>query len=206
MNNHFATLEDLCEIRTGMPTGRAKKAISEAERQDVLILLPKAVTKGRIAREKLEAESLSKLNPDLLTRPNDVVVKLSPPYESAVIGEGDAGALVSSSLMILRKRCDADVDMVFLTMFLNSEFARSQLQHNALGETTLQQLQRRRLAELEIPLPPMEEQERLAALFQNVQDRNAKCREMISLGETLLAKQIEEAIWKTGKPKARAGH
>lgn len=193
-------LQDICEIRAGVPAGRARGNAKGNSDSSVLILSQKAVTRTGIVHEELERISGLKIKEELLTRKGDVIVKVSPPYNSVYINEFDAGILVTSSFVIVRKNKKTPVDMQYLAFFLNSNHMKAILKDITVG-TSLPLLKRSTLLALEIPLPSIGKQKQLAFLARKIEKINNQCRQMIYLGETLLESKIDKAIFESGSVK-----
>lgn len=189
-------LEELCTIKTGAPTSRAKKIAEDVEPREVKVLLPRAMQGGAIIDEELAIEMVGEVKEENFTREGDVVIKLSTPYDSVYIDKAHEGIMITSFGMVLRKKDDAELDMRFLSLFLNLPQTNSVLQAVSTGQSAaMAMLKRQTVADIEISLPPLERQEKLASLFQVVRERKNQYERLIELDNELVISQMIKSIW-----------
>lgn len=189
-------LEELCSIKTGAPTGRAKNIAEGVQGREVKVLIPRAMQKGIVIDNDLAIETVGEVKEENFTREGDVIIKLSTPFDSVYIDEDHEGIMVTSFGMILRKLPDAEIDMQYLSMFLNSPQTNAVLQAVSMGQTsTMATLKRKTVADIDVPMLPLEEQEVLAGLFQSVRARQEGYRKLIELDDELLNGQLIKSIW-----------
>lgn len=200
MSIEYANLEELCHIKTGAPMARARKIPEGGEARSVTILPPRALQNGSIVDSELVIEAVGEIKKEHYTCEGDVVIKLSTPYDSAYIDKKHEGIVATSSVMILRKKPDAAVDMQYLSMFLSMPQANAVLQAVSTGQSTaMAMLKRQAVAEIEVPLLPLERQRELALLFQAVQERKRQYTRLIELDEELIVSQMSNSIWGEGR-------
>ena len=196
MNINTKKLEELCYIKTGAPTSRAKKIADGVEPKDVRVLLPRAMQGGYIIDEELAIETVGEVKDENFTHEGDVVLKLSTPYDSVYIDKDHEGIMVTSFGMFLRKKPEAELNMQYLSMFLNLPQTNSVLQAVSTGQSTaMAMLKRKTVADIEVPLLPLERQQMLADLFKAVQERKLQYTRLIKLDEELIASQMTKSIW-----------
>lgn len=189
-------LEELCTIKTGAPTSRAKKIAEGIEPREVKVLLPRAMQGGAIIDEELAIETVGEVKEENFTREGDVVIKLSTPYDSVYIDKAHEGIMITSFGMVLRKKDDAELDMRFLSLFLNLPQTNSILQAVSTGQSVaMAMLKRQTVADIEVSLLPLERQEKLASLFQVVQERKNQYERLIELDNELVTSQMIKSIW-----------
>lgn len=192
-------LEELCTIKTGAPTSRAKKIAEGVEPREVKVLLPRAMQGGAIIDEELAIETVGEVKEENFTREGDVVIKLSTPYDSVYIDKAHEGIMITSFGMVLRKKDDAELDMRFLSLFLNLPQTNSVLQAVSTGQSAaMAMLKRQTVADIEISLLPLERQEKLASLFQVVRERKNQYERLIELDNELVTSQMIKSIWGEG--------
>lgn len=188
-------LEELCTIKTGTPMSRAKAAASEDGAQPVRVLIPRAMSEGVVVDDELATEMVGNVKSELYTHENDVIIKLSTPHDAVYIDAEHEGVLVTSFGMILRVKEGAPLSMQYLSMFLNHPETRSKLQAVSTGITAgMNTLKRRTVADIVIPLPPLERQEKLAELYAAINERKRQYRRLIELGDELVASQMTETV------------
>lgn len=194
MKHKTSTLDKVCSIRTGAPISRVKKIQEGKESRTVQVLTPKAMANGRINRNELATETVGAVREEFFTHKDDVVIKLSTPYDSVYIDEDNVGVLITSFGMILRKLEGAQIDMQFLSMFLNSSVTASVLASKSTG-IGIQVLKRANVANLEMPMLPLVEQKQLARLFRSISERRSIYERLMALDNELVNNQLMQAIW-----------
>lgn len=196
MNIKTAKLEELCTIKTGAPTSRAKNIPEGIEPQEVKVLLPRAMQGGSIIDDELAAELVGEVKEENFTHEDDVVIKLSTPYDSVRVDKDHEGIMVTSFGMIIRKKPEADLDMQYLSMYLNLPQTNAMLQAVSTGQSTaMAMLKRKTVAEIEVPMIPLERQQALAGLFAAVQARKQQYSKLIELDDELIVNQMLDSIW-----------
>lgn len=189
-------LEELCSIKTGAPTSRAKRIPEGVEPREVKVLLPRAMQDGTIIDNELAIEAVGEVKDENYTREGDVIIKLSTPYDSAYVDKAHEGIMITSFGMVLRKKPEAELDMQYLSMFLNLPQTNSVLQAVSTGQSVaMAMLKRQTVADIEVPLLPIERQRKLAALFQAVQERKRQYMRLIELDGELVTSQMTKSIW-----------
>ena len=196
MKSKTARLEELCTIKTGAPTSRAKKISEGIDPKEVKVLLPRAMQAGTIVDEDLAVEVVGEVKDENFTHEGDVVIKLSTPYDSVYVDKAHEGIMITSFGMVLRKKPEAELDMQYLSMFLNLPQTNSVLQAVSTGQSAaMAMLKRQTVADIEVPLLPIERQRKLAALFQAVRERKHQYVRLIELDEELVTSQMTKSIW-----------
>jgi hypothetical protein len=196
MNSKTARLEELCTIKTGAPTSRAKKIPEGVEPRDVRVLLPRAMRAGSIVDDELVTEAVGEVKDENFTHEGDVVIKLSTPYDSVYVDKAHEGIMITSFGMVLRKKADIELDMQYLSMFLNLPQTNRVLQAVSTGQSVaMAMLKRRTVADIQVPLIPVERQQKLAALFQATLERRCQYARLIELDKELVTSQMTMSIW-----------
>lgn len=196
MNAKTVKLEELCSIKTGSPVSRAKAIPEGGEGREVRVLLPKAMQNGLITDDDLAIEIVGDVKEEHFTHEGDVVIKLSTPFDSVYIDKDHEGIMVTSFGMILRKLSGVELDMQYLSMFLNSPQTNAILAAVSMGQTsTMATLKRKTIAVIDIPILPLKRQKLLGDLFREVRGRQAQFRRLIELDDELLNNQLVKAIW-----------
>lgn len=183
----------ICEVKTGAPMSRAKKAVAGEEQAETKVLVPGAMSVGYIDDAQLATESVSRVKGDLFTREGDVIVKASTPYECVYVDGEHAGILVTSYSLILRPIKEGVIDARYLTAYLNYVRSQGALQAMSKG-VGIQLIKRRDLASFPVLVPPIAKQERLAALFEGVQRNNALCRSVMKKTSLLLDGELSRLV------------
>jgi hypothetical protein len=196
MNSKTARLEELCTIKTGAPTSRAKKIPEGVEPKDVRVLLPRAMQAGSIVDDELVTEAVGEVKDENFTHEGDVVIKLSTPYDSVYVDKAHEGIMITSFGMVLRRKSGVELDMQYLSMFLNLPQTNRVLQAVSTGQSVaMAMLKRQTVADMQVPMIPVERQQKLAALFQATLERRRQYARLIELDKELVTSQMTRSIW-----------
>lgn len=196
MNSKTQKLEELCTIKTGAPTSRAKNIPEGVEPQELKVLLPRAMQAGSIIDEELATELVGEVKEENFTREDDVVIKLSTPYDSVCIDKDHEGIMITSFGMVLRKKPGVQLDMQYLSMYLNLPQTNAMLQAVSTGQSTaMAMLKRKTVADIEVPMIALERQQELADLFAAVKARKQQYAKLIELDDELITGQMTGSIW-----------
>ena len=144
------------------------------------VVVPKAITtEGTIDKNELPEEQL-KLVPDdkRITQQGDVVIKLSTPYDSAVITEEFAGCVVPSFCAIIRNKSNIDTD--YLQAFLSSKLCKEQLKNQVAG-TVMTILTVGKIKDVEIPYITVKNQQEVGNQYKKAKAKIAIMKEIIEL-------------------------
>ena len=126
-------LEDLAEISVGQIIARVRETDS-SETTTYRVLQPRSITEGAIIDEFVTEETLSsKIGGDRLSSEGDVIIKLSTPYEAAVIDKLHAGYLIPSFCAMVKAK--KGISSAFLCALINSSYVREQLKAKIAGTT-----------------------------------------------------------------------
>ena len=134
------------------------------------VVVPKAITsEGFISVEDLAEESLKAEPPvDRITREGDIVIKLSTPFDSAIITKESEGCLVSSFCAIIRNNGALQID--YLSAFLASKYCKEQMKAKVAG--AMQSiLSIGKIKSIEIPIPDEKTQKEIGKRYKNVQEK-----------------------------------
>ena len=154
-------------IESGSVVSRIQTDGNKGKGQKMQVLVPKALN-GEINEELLDE---IEVDSDLyasgrvkITFENDVVMKLTTPYDVGFVGEEHSGLVVSSHCAIIRVKDSDAVDGRFLAYFLSSPHAKDYLKSITSGAATAM-LKIKDIAGIPVPLLPIEEQRQLGEIF-----------------------------------------
>ncbi len=153
------------------------------------VLVPKAISNGRVNHEDV-AEYLIKKGAGLgkMTVVDDIVIKLTTPYECALITMEDEDLIVPSYCIILRDFDLEQVDLDYLVGYLNTEYAKAQFSAGAAAATN-SMLKSKDVLAIKVPLPPMEEQRHLGKLYRLSTEKQITLKKMLA-NEVKLANSL----------------
>ena len=144
------------------------------------VIVPKAIlSDGTIDVSELPEENLKvPADEKRLTKPGDIVIKLSTPYDAAIIDEASAGCIVPSFCAIVRVGDNFDVN--YLLAFLNSSLCKEQLKQQVAG-MPITVLSVGKVASVVIPVPSIEEQREIGTNYIKTQQKIKVVQQIVEL-------------------------
>lgn len=146
-------------ITTGQIMSRvtAKQEAGDEVTERRKVIIPRAINPdGSITVEELPEESLRvEPDPGKITRSGDIVIKLSTPYDAAIVDETTEGCIVPSFCAIIRN--DSEIDNGYLLAFLNSKECKAQLMRQVAGGV-MTILSVGKIKNVDMPVPPLSRQ------------------------------------------------
>lgn len=188
-------LEDLlCDNKGKLISGQIIRRITAKEGETYVkisqVLLPKAMNNGCITHELLVEEKLTaEPDPERITRNGDIVIKLSTPYDSVIVGPDDEGLLVTSFCAIIRG-LPSNIAR-YLVAYLNSTEFNALARASTSGSIVIV-LALSFLKECLIPIPSKEEMERVSNDYAKLLDMKKTFDEVYELSK----KKLDLAITK----------
>lgn len=143
------------------------------------VITPKAIlSDGTIDIDEITIEKLKvTADPNKLTQVGDIVIKLSTPYDSAIVTEEAKDCLIPSFCAIIR--CQ-DINREYLQAFLSTTFCKTQLKNQVAG-SLVSILSVGKLGNIEIPLPDVDEQQRIGASYMQTQEKLCTLKRILEL-------------------------
>lgn len=137
-------LMDICEMVTSgqimsrVSLEEGKKGKTKADQPVIEIakaVIPKAITGGLIDDTELaEAQLVKSVDPNKRTTVGDIIVKLSTPYDSAVVVPGQDN-LIATSFCALIKGLNGNYLPEFVCAYLNTQMMKDKLKASTSGST-----------------------------------------------------------------------
>lgn len=173
------TLENFVDITSGQIMSRITAKENETPVCSRKVVIPKVITSdGFLLNDEMPIENLKiDASDERITQVNDIVIKLSTPFDSSIITPNDVGCVIPSFCAKIRNR--GELDLNYLCAFLASKYCKDQLKAKVSG-AVMSILTIGKIQSLLIPVPPKHEQKRIGEEF-------IKSRKNI-----LLMKQITE--------------
>lgn len=177
-------LGDLCGLSmTGIILTRIQikdeTLVSEDEKAIGRVLVPKAIANGRVNHRDVAEYVIKKgSGQGRMTVVDDIVVKLTTPYECALITMEDEDLIVPSYCVILREFDPKEIDLDYLVGYLNTDYAKQQLVSRvSAGYNSM--IKMKDIHEIPIPMLPMEEQKHLGRLYRLSAEKQMLLKEML---------------------------
>ncbi|MCZ3367266.1 MULTISPECIES: hypothetical protein [Methanobacterium] len=182
-------LSDAAEISSGLTLARFKaKKISNAEEiKNYYHITLKSVEDNKIDLNLLEPLKANRgIEEHYLLKKGDIVIKLSPPYNAAMVDFNCENIVVPPNFAIIRSKGDFDPE--YLAFVLNGSFVRLQLNRLVEGGA-LSIIKKSSLNQIRIRTRDMQEQVKYAKLLSLLSKRKELKLRIIEL-EDLLKENI----------------
>lgn len=161
----------------------AKDEVGDDVLEERQVLIPKAISNGRVNHSDLGTAKLKKsVDNERITKKGDVILKLSTPYDAAYIEDDDEELVVPSFCCIIRIGKGASIDPEFLVSYLNTSYARELLKAKVAG-STMPMIKISDVKDFEVPDVPMEKQRELGEAY------SLSCKKQSVLRELLINEQ-----------------
>lgn len=173
----------------------AKDEVGDNVLEERKVLIPKAISNGRVNHSDLGIVKLKKsVDAERITKKGDVVLKLSTPYDAAYIEEDDEGLVVPSFCCIIRIGKEAKINPEFLVTYLNTSYARELLKAKVAG-STMPMIKISDVKDFEVPDISITKQQTLGEAY------SLSCHKQSVLKDLLLNEQkiIENVLMNTVK-------
>ena len=192
-------LQDLASVRSGLvlsrkqakePVGYPYRSINlRAIQPDALINLSEVDVYQ--AKEPLKPEYLSQIG--------DIIVRLTAPYTAVLVDESTEGMVISSNFVVIRIESEKLLPE-YLFWLLNTQSVKRDIYENATSNM-LGAVNAKFLAEIEIALLPIAEQQKLAQLYLTSRREIRLLRELAEEKERYYAKFLDQTYKKVKRGK-----
>ena len=179
-------LSDVAELTAGVITGRVledKKSCIFNPDNRIQVLVPRAIHDGRLDKTLLAEEYRKDDGRDIpskfLTEKGDIIIKLSSPYDSCLIGDEDEGLLIPSFCLKI-KVTDSAINRYFLLAFLNSKKCVEDLKSRCYG-SVMAIVKKSDLEKVELPVFTTREQEEIGRRYRTVREIRSEMERYLSL-------------------------
>lgn len=186
--------QDLFDIYSGQILSRitANKQKGEYSELTRKVVVPKSIYEGKLHLDEMPEEEI-KVEPDekRITRIGDIVIKLSTPYDSAMVTEAEEGCIVPSFCAIIRNI--RGIEPGYLEAFLNSSYCKEQLKKEVMG-SVMAILSVGKIKSLEIPIPEIAEQVRIATEYRKQIEKIDILKQIVNLEQKRLDIEIRGLV------------
>lgn len=161
--------------RVTVDTSKGDEIVSE-----IRVVIPKAIqADGSISVEDMPVEMLkTEPDPKKVVRSGDIVMKLSTPYDAAIVNDDSEGSIVPSFCAIVRP--GVDIDRNYLLAFLNSDYCKEQLKAQVSGGA-ITVLSVGKISKTLIPVPSREVQFSIGNTFLEAQEKLRLIKQIAAL-------------------------
>lgn len=157
----------------------AKEESGDPVVEERRIIIPKCIlSDGTIDVNELPVEKLkAAADEKKITKVGDIVIKLSTPYDSAIVTEESAGCLVPSFCAIIR--CN-EISKEYLQAFLSTVGCKNQLKNQVAG-AVMTILSVGKLGNIDIPDADQETQREIGKGYIQTQEKIAALKRIVEL-------------------------
>lgn len=172
----------------------AKEDIGDTVLEEKKVLIPKAISAGRINHSDLGTVKIKKeVDDGRITKRGDVIIKLSTPYDTAYIEECDEGLVVPSFCCIIRGIDGDKADAEFIAAYMNTDYIREQLKSKVAG-TTMAMIKIADVKGLMLPPVNIEKQRLLGQAYSISCQKQDLLKEMLDNEKKLINNIILESV------------
>lgn len=185
-------IQELGEVRTGQILSR-KKSEETTEFLYKVFTLASIEKSGTIQENLIEDfKSNSEIEPSLLTKEGDILIRLSSPYTAVYITKQFENILIPSLVAVIRIKSEEYLPE-YVKIYLNSEIAKSQIRKEANG-TVIATVTTKSLKELEIPLISIPKQKHLIHYTNAYLEEKQLTEELLKLKEKEYQVMINQSL------------
>ncbi|MBF0400284.1 MAG: N-6 DNA methylase [Magnetococcales bacterium] len=182
----ISPLGDCCTVLSGRQIPSADLVDEPPAKQPIPYIRIMDLQHGQVSRSSswLSPKATAQVDPGWKLRAGDVLLSKSGTIGKAgIVRNGAVGAIPSGGLFVLRPNFD-QFDPHFLLAYLNSNECRAWMNDRTRG-ATIQHLSKNILAELPVPLPPLQIQHRTATQHrEHGVDAMAYLAQLLTSGES----------------------
>ena len=148
--------------------------------REIKVIIPKCINAdGTIDTNEIVTETIfMEPDPRRITEVGDIVIKLSTPYDAAIITEESSGCLVPSFCALIKD--NHYLERYYLLGFLNSEECKRQIRKQVAG-ATVPLVSIGKIANIIIPVPEPDEIGKIGREYKETQEKLSMLRKMTTL-------------------------
>jgi type I restriction enzyme M protein len=189
-------LGDLCEIGVGVSHGSLKSAISRARaaREAVPVIYPRHLRDGLIRSDDAPDADPAALEEYRLEAGDVLWVRTGAMGQTAIVQHSESGWLPHTNLLRLRVKAKAGLSPAYLLMYLSQAAVQARIRDRSVRSVTTS-LSTATLSDIEIPLPPLTEQQRILRTLQSLDEQTAAIEQRVSAARaarTALARHLTD--------------
>lgn len=189
-------LEELSSVRSGLVLSR-KQSKKTTNFQYPLINLRSVLPDGTIDLTETDIyHAIEPLKRDYLSQKEDIVMRLTAPYTAILIDQATENMVISSNFVVIRVESHL-VLPEFLFWLLNTQKVKRTIYENATSNM-LSAVNAKLLSNLEIELPPVEVQKKIAQLNLLARQESQLLKKLADAKEAYYAELLNQ-VYKSTK-------
>lgn len=192
-------LQDLASVRSGLVLSR--KQAKEPEGYPYRSINLRAIQPDALINlsEVDVYQAKEPLKPEYLSQIGDIIVRLTAPYTAVLVDETTEGMVISSNFVVIRIESEKLLPE-YLFWLLNTQSVKRDIYENATSNM-LGAVNAKFLAEIEIALLPIAEQQKLAQIYLTSRREIRLLRELAEEKERYYAKFLDQTYKKVKRGK-----
>jgi len=135
----------------------------------------------------------------LTLQPGDILIKRLNPSFVYIVSENEAGAVASQNLLVVRP--GPEIDPQYLACLLEQKEVIGQVEHVSGTAAAIKAISQKKLAEIIIPVVPIEKQRKLGEVWRLARERKALLREYIAENDKLVSMLVSKITTGGGEKK-----
>jgi type I restriction enzyme M protein len=165
-------LRETCDIRAGVPHGSLGPAVlrAGAVREAVPVVHPRHLRDGLIRLDDAPNADAATLAEYQLQTGDVLLVRTGAMGQTAIVRRGESGWLPHTNLLRLRVTKAAELDPAYLLAYLSQAAVQALIQDRSVRSLTTS-LSTATLGNLEIPLPPPADQQRILRALHTLDEQ-----------------------------------
>lgn len=192
-------LEELSSVRSGLVLSR-KQSKKTTNFQYPLINLRSVLSDGTIDLTEADIyHAIEPLKRDYLSQKEDIVMRLTAPYTAILIDQATENMVISSNFVVIRVESHL-VLPEFLFWLLNTQKVKRTIYENATSNM-LSSVNAKFLSNLEVELPPVDMQKKIAQLNLLVRQESQLLKKLTEAKEAYYAGLLDQVYKSTKRGK-----
>jgi type I restriction enzyme M protein len=167
-------LGDICAIRTGVPHGSLKPSMARANtaRETVPVVHPRHLRYGLIRADDAPDADVTTLEQYRLQTGDVLWIRTGAMGQTAIVRPSESGWLPHTNLLRLRVTNTASLDPGYLLVYLSQPAVQARIRDRSVRSVTTS-LSTATLGDLEMPLPPLADQQRILSVLESLDEQAA---------------------------------
>ena len=189
-------LGDVCDIHTGVPHSSLKRAISQAHiaREAVPVVRPRHLRDGHVRADDAPDADVAALDEYRLHTGDVLWIRTGAMGQTAIVRPGESGWLPHTNLLRLRVIETAKLDPAYLLAYLSQAAVQARIRDRSVRSVTTS-LSTAALGNLELPVPPLAEQQRILSALRSLDEQTATLERRLNdsrAARTTLARHLTD--------------
>jgi type I restriction enzyme M protein len=189
-------LGDVCGIQTGVPHSSLKRALyrSDTAREAVPVVYPRHLRDGVVRADDAPDADVAALDEYRLQAGDVLWIRTGAMGQTAIVRPGESGWLAHTNLLRLRVTETAKLDPAYLLAYLSQATVKARIRDRSVRSITTS-LSTGTLRDLEVPVPPLVEQQRILSALRSLDEQTAtleRCLNASRAARTALARYLTD--------------